>query len=86
MAGEDEFDSTVSSKPVPAYSKLIERKEIESQEIVKANNPKRIAYFKETLFHPGLDAEIKTKIETYLKDLEAKGYLVEAIDFLYSLI
>lgn len=81
MAGEDEFDSTVSSKPVPAYSKLIERKEIESQEIVKANNPKRIAYFKETLFHPGLDAEIKTKIETYLKDLEAKGYLVEAIDF-----
>ena len=71
MAGEDEFDSTVSSKPVPAYSKEIE----------KANSPKRIAYFKETLFHPGLDAEIKTKIETYLKDLEAKGYLVEAIDF-----
>ena len=81
MAGEDEFDSTVSSKPVPAYSKLIERKEIESEEIEKANSPKRIAYFKETLFHPGLDAEIKTKIETYLKDLEAKGYLVEAIDF-----
>ncbi len=75
MAGEDEFDSTVSSKPVPAYSKEI------SKEIDKANNPKRIAYFKETLFHPGLDAEIKTKIETYLKDLEAKGYLVEAIDF-----
>ena len=71
MAGEDEFDSTVSSKPVPAYSKEIE----------KANSPKRIAYFKETLFHPGLDAEIKTKIETYLKNLEAKGYLVEAIDF-----
>ena len=71
MAGEDEFDSTVSSKPVPAYS----------EEIEKTNSPKRIAYFKETLFHPGLDAEIKTKIETYLKDLEAKGYLVEAIDF-----
>ena len=76
MAGEDEFDSTVSSKPVPAYSKLIERKEIE-----KANSPKRIAYFKETLFHPGLDPEIKTKIESYLNDLTAKGYLVEAIDF-----
>ena len=76
MAGEDEFDSTVSSKPVPAYSKLIERKEIE-----KANSPKRIAYFKETLFHPGLDPEIKTKIESYLNDLTAKGYIVEAIDF-----
>ena len=76
MAGEDEFDSTVSSKPVPPYSKLIE-----SEEIEKGNNPKRIAYFKETLFHPGLDAEIKTKIESYLKDLTAKGYIVEAIDF-----
>jgi aspartyl-tRNA(Asn)/glutamyl-tRNA(Gln) amidotransferase subunit A len=91
MAGADEFDSTVSSKPVPAYSKLIERKEIEnklkesklkeSEEIEKENNPKKIAYFKETLFHPGLDAEIKTKIESYLNDLTAKGYIVEAIDF-----
>jgi aspartyl-tRNA(Asn)/glutamyl-tRNA(Gln) amidotransferase subunit A len=76
MAGEDEFDSTVSSKPVPAYSKLIERKEIE-----KTTSPKKVAYFKETLFHPGLDAEIKTKIESYLNDLTAKGYIVEAIDF-----
>ena len=62
MAGEDEFDSTVSSKPVTAYSK----------EIDKANSPKKVAYFKETLFHPGLDAEIKTQIENYFKDLEAK--------------
>ena len=71
MSGADEFDSTVSSKPVPAYSKLID----------KATSPKKIAYFKETLFHPGLDAEIKTQIENYLKELEAKGYIVEAIDF-----
>ena len=81
MAGEDEFDSTVSSKPVPAYSKLIESKLIEGKEIEITTSPKRIAYFKETLFHPGLDTEIKTKIENYFKDLEAKGYLVEAIDF-----
>jgi aspartyl-tRNA(Asn)/glutamyl-tRNA(Gln) amidotransferase subunit A len=86
IAGEDEFDSTVSSKPVPAYSKLIESKEIENklkenEKIEKGNNPKKVAYFKETLFHPGLDAEIKSKIESYLKDLTAKGYIVEAIDF-----
>jgi aspartyl-tRNA(Asn)/glutamyl-tRNA(Gln) amidotransferase subunit A len=71
MAGEDEFDSTVSSKPVPAFS----------IEIENINSPKKVAYFKETLFHPGLDVEIKTKIESYLKDLTAKGYIVEAIDF-----
>lgn len=86
MSGEDEFDSTVSSKPVPAYSKLIESKELESTEkessqTEKATNPKKVAYFKETLFHPGLDPEIKTKIESYLNDLTAKGYIVEAIDF-----
>ena len=81
MSGADEFDSTVSSKPVPAYSKLIEPKEIQSQQIEKATSPKKVAYFKETLFHPGLDAEIKTQIENYLKQLEAKGYIVEAIDF-----
>jgi len=81
MAGEDEFDSTVSSKPVPAYSKLIESKLIERKEIEKAASPKKVAYFKETLFHPGLDPEIKTKIESCLKELEAKGYIVEAIDF-----
>jgi len=81
MAGEDEFDSTVSSKPVPAYSKLIESKLIESKEIEKTASPKKVAYFKETLFHPGLDAEIKTQIENYLKELEAKGYIVEPIDF-----
>lgn len=75
MAGADEFDSTVSSKPVPAYSKEI------SKEIDKATSPKKIAYFKETLFHPGLDAEIKTQIENYLKQLETKGYIVQAIDF-----
>jgi aspartyl-tRNA(Asn)/glutamyl-tRNA(Gln) amidotransferase subunit A len=81
MAGEDNFDSTVSSKPVPAYSKLIESKLIEGKEIEITTSPKRIAYFKETLFHPGLDREIKTKIESYLKDLTATGYIVEAIDF-----
>jgi len=71
MAGEDNFDSTVSSSSVPSYSNEIE---------VQAS-PQKIAYFKETLFHPGLDPEIKTKIENYLKDLQHKGYIVEAIDF-----
>ncbi|MEI6850185.1 MAG: amidase family protein, partial [archaeon] len=60
--------------------KIIESK-VYWQEIEKTNSPKKVAYFKETLFHPGLDAEIKTKIEYYFKDLEAKGHLVEAIDF-----
>jgi aspartyl-tRNA(Asn)/glutamyl-tRNA(Gln) amidotransferase subunit A len=71
IAGADAFDSTVSQKPVPNYAT-----EIESVAV-----PKRVAYFKETLSHPGLDPEIKAQTENYVKTLQAQGYIVEAIDF-----
>ena len=71
IAGSDNFDSTVSTKPVPAYSNEI------ASELV----PKKVAYFKETLSHPGLDKEIKKQIEDYVEQLKLKGYTVEAIDF-----
>lgn len=71
IAGADNFDSTVSSKEVPHYTTAL-----------GANNgPKKVAYFKETLSHPGLDPEIKKQTEDYLAALKAKGYTVEAIDF-----
>jgi len=73
IAGADNFDSTVSSKPVPAFSAALVKGE--------ALPPKKIAYFKETLAHPGLDPEIKAQTETYLDSLKAKGYTVEAVDF-----
>jgi aspartyl-tRNA(Asn)/glutamyl-tRNA(Gln) amidotransferase subunit A len=71
IAGADNFDSTVSQKEVPFYSTEIEALPI----------PKKVAYFKETLSHPGLDPEIKLQTETYLESLKAKGFTVEAIDF-----
>lgn len=71
IAGADNFDSTVSNKPVPAFSNQLDSN----------NGPKKIAYFKETLEHPGLDPEIKTQILAYLDSLKANGYIVEAVDF-----
>ena len=71
IAGADNFDSTVSDKPVPSFSKTIQ----------EDTAPKKVAYFKETLTHPGLDPEIKQQTEAYLNDLREKGYLVEAVDF-----
>ncbi len=71
IAGADNFDSTVSQKKVPLYSTEIETITV----------PKKVAYFKETLSHPGLDPEIKNQTEAYLEGLKAKGYTVEAIDF-----
>jgi aspartyl-tRNA(Asn)/glutamyl-tRNA(Gln) amidotransferase subunit A len=75
IAGADHFDSTVSSKEVPAYADLLDANTGELQA------PKKVAYFKETLSHPGLDPEIKKQTEDYLEALVAKGYTVDVIDF-----
>lgn len=72
IAGADNFDSTVSAKEVPNYLAGIEKEN---------SIPKRVAYFKETLSHPGLDPEIKKQTQEYLAYLVEKGYQVEEIDF-----
>lgn len=71
IAGVDDFDSTVSTQVVPAYS----------QAIHQAQGAKKIAYFKETLTHTGLDPEIKNQIENQIIALRAAGHTVEAVDF-----
>lgn len=71
IAGADNFDSTVSDKPVPAFTK----------ELISLNSPKKIAYFKETLEHPGLDPEIKSQTLAFLESLQSEGYIVKAVDF-----
>lgn len=70
MAGADEYDSTVSQQPVPAYSKEL------------STSPKyRIAWFEEALHHPSLDPEISNGILQELKKLEASGHIVKAEKF-----
>lgn len=72
IAGADEFDSTVSQLPVPDYTAALENRD---------DHPKRIAYFKEALDHPGLDPAIKAATEGFIKKLTAHGYIIEAVDF-----
>ncbi len=72
IAGADDFDSTVSQLPVPDYTAAIDR---------IGDQPKRIAYFKEALDHPGLDPAIKEATEGFIKKLTAQGHIVEAVDF-----
>jgi aspartyl-tRNA(Asn)/glutamyl-tRNA(Gln) amidotransferase subunit A len=70
MAGPDNFDSTaIQSKP-ENYSALLENKK-----------PVRIAYFEETLNHPGLDPEIATAIKELIEQLKQKGHKVSALSF-----
>jgi aspartyl-tRNA(Asn)/glutamyl-tRNA(Gln) amidotransferase subunit A len=75
IAGADNFDSTVSTKEVPPYSVAL------SNDNAEKSSSKKVAYFKETLSHPGLDPEIKNQTLAYLDSLTEKGYTVEAIDF-----
>lgn len=73
IGGCDEFDPTVSSKPIPAYA----------EEVEKIQAPVKIAYIKECIEHEGLDPEIRAYVKNLLKRLEAEGHTVEAIDFPY---
>jgi aspartyl-tRNA(Asn)/glutamyl-tRNA(Gln) amidotransferase subunit A len=70
MAGADDFDSTVSEKPVEAYSASLAE-----------DRKYRIAYFDEALKHPSLDPEIAGAMEATLSDLRQKGHEVKAVDF-----
>lgn len=72
MAGDDAYDSTVSSEPVEEYSKSL-------------HNEKslRFTFFKESLEHPSLDPEIKAATYALIEDLKAEGHTVEPTGFDY---
>lgn len=71
ISGPDNYDSTVSEKPVPSYADLLEEK----------SKKYKIAYFKEALTHPGLDPEIRLQTESFIKKLTESGHIVESVDF-----
>lgn len=71
MAGPDEYDSTVSSKPVEKYSK----------EISGDNKKYRIAWFNEALDHPSLDPEISSSIKQTITQLQNDGHEVSPVKF-----
>jgi aspartyl-tRNA(Asn)/glutamyl-tRNA(Gln) amidotransferase subunit A len=73
ISGKDEYDSTVSSKEVPAYSTKIN----DIPKLVK------VAYLKDCLEKEGLNEEIKNHIYINLETLKAAGHTVEAVDFPY---
>jgi aspartyl-tRNA(Asn)/glutamyl-tRNA(Gln) amidotransferase subunit A len=75
IAGEDEFDSTVSTKPVPDYLASLEAA---AQSDIKKY---RIAYFKESMEHPALDEDIRQKTLAKIQQMKEAGYTVEPVNF-----
>ena len=72
IAGADEYDSTVSQKPVEEYSQALQEKK-----------KFRFAYFKETLEHPSLDSEIADGIKDLIEQLKKEGHEVTGLNFEY---
>src|SRR5690554_3504181 len=70
IAGPDDFDSTVSQKPVPHYNELLH-----------FGKPVKIAYLKETLQSPSLQEEIKINTQRVLEKLKSEGHEVEEVEF-----
>lgn len=69
MAGADEYDSTLSRKPVDV-------------EPVQADtSKKRIAYIQEAVSSSGVDPEVKANLITYIEKLRADGHTVEPVSF-----
>lgn len=73
MAGKDNYDSTVSSLPVPTYSESLQ----------KSNKHKRIAYFPEVLASSGLDEEVRFAFQCQIERLSEDGYILDPISFEY---
>ena len=72
IAGADEFDSTVSSLPVPDYAAAISQ---------PSSTKPVLGYFKQTLEHEGLDEEIRSTHKNFINRLKEDGYEVKELDF-----
>lgn len=70
MAGHDEFDSTSSRKPVLHYSELLH-----------FDKKAKVAYLKESIESPALQAEIKSNTLGVLEKLKNEGHEVEEVSF-----
>lgn len=72
IAGADDFDSTVSTQPVPAYTKELQ---------TAVTKKYRVAYIRETLESAALQKEIRQNINQKIDQLRQSGHTVEAIEF-----
>ncbi|MEZ5022323.1 MAG: Asp-tRNA(Asn)/Glu-tRNA(Gln) amidotransferase subunit GatA [Chitinophagales bacterium] len=72
IAGEDDFDSTVSTKAVDNYSQL-------SQDSLDLSKLK-IGYYKDAIENESIDADVRTACKDVLNQLASKGCMVEAIE------
>jgi len=82
IEGADEYDSTcISPTPtLPIREGAVGRKVLPDGEDLGGA---RIAYLKDCIDHPGLNPEIKKRIEEIITELKKQGHTVEPVEFPY---
>lgn len=70
ISGNDNFDSTASTKEIPSFSLNLD-----------SQPGKKIGYFRQALESPALDTEIAAGINSFIRQLSEDGYDVQPIDF-----
>jgi aspartyl-tRNA(Asn)/glutamyl-tRNA(Gln) amidotransferase subunit A len=71
ISGPDDFDSTVSRRPVPNYA----------AQVNEDRKPYKVAYLREIDDSEGIQADIRESIKTKIEALKTAGYSVEPVDF-----
>lgn len=74
IAGKDEYDSSLSSRPVPDYSKKINQ---------SSKGKKKIAFLDCYVNHKGINEEVKDKMLQSIEELKSIGHQVEMLSFDY---
>ena len=72
IAGADDYDSTLSRRAVPELSKSL-----------AFAGKARIALLADPMNRPGLNPEVKARVEEITGDLQSRGHIVEPVDFPY---
>lgn len=72
LAGKDRFDSTVSQREVPSYTREL-----------TLSGGKKVAVLAEAVNSKGLDPEIRTAFDRTVKQLKSDGHQVEELHFEY---
>ena len=72
IAGKDEYDSTISTAPVPNYSEALSENK---------NEKYRIAFVRETIDSQSLQPEIKEALKNKIAFLVEEGHEVSIVDF-----
>ena len=73
LSGADTYDSTLSQRAVPAYTRHLE----------PTASQKKIGYLKEAFDSVATDPEVKQAMAAYLEKLRAAGHTVEPVTFKY---